>query len=92
MTKIATRDAITDRAAGVLQGAADAAQGVKHQARAWSAEHHPDDREAAARERWHAGQAARNTFERDVYDHIEASIAVDHPARQSARNEPEAGQ
>ncbi|MGA2830105.1 MAG: hypothetical protein ABSF03_28805 [Streptosporangiaceae bacterium] len=58
---------IADRAAGVLQGAADAAQGVMHHARAWSTDHHPDEREAAARERWHAGQPARNTFERDAY-------------------------
>ena len=83
---------IAGQSAGVLHGAADAARGTKHQARAWSAEQHPNDREATARERWHAGLPARNAFERDVYDHIEASIAVDHPARQSARNDPEAGQ
>jgi hypothetical protein len=51
----------------MLQGAADAAQGTRHQVRAWSTEHHPGEREAAARERWHAGQPARNTFERDAY-------------------------
>jgi hypothetical protein len=66
---------IPDRAAGALQGAADAARGTKHQARAWSAEHHPDDREAAARERWHNGLPARNHFERDVYRAIEAGIS-----------------
>jgi len=47
---------ITDRAAGALQGAADAALSVKHQARAWraaaAARAHPPyrvaDREAGA--------------------------------------------
>lgn len=63
-----------DQAAGALQGAADAAQGTRHRARAWSAEHHPDDREAAARERWHAGQPARNTFERDAYATFENQV------------------
>src|SRR5450755_2297767 len=67
---------IADRAAGALQGAADAAQGTKHHARAWSAEHHPEDREAAARERWHAGQPARNTFERDAYATFENDVAA----------------
>ena len=61
----------TDRAAGVLQGAVDAAQGTRHHARSWSTDHHPDEREAAARERWHAGQPARNTFERDTYAVLE---------------------
>ena len=80
----------TDRAAGALQGAADAGQGTKHQARAWSAEHHPDDREAAARERWHAGQPARNHFERDVYRALEAGISgIDRPeAAAAARQWP----
>jgi hypothetical protein len=90
MTKIATRVAGTDRAAGALQGAADAALGVQHQARAWSAEHHPDDREAAARERWHAGQPARNAFERDAYRAFEAGAAgIDRPeAAAAARAHP----
>jgi hypothetical protein len=81
---------ITDRAAGALQGAADAALSVKHQARAWSAEHHPDGREAAARDRWHAGLPARNAFERDVYRAIEAGIsAIDRPeAAATARQWP----
>ena len=65
---------VADRTAGMLQGAADAAQGTQHRARAWSAEHHPDDREAAARERWHAGQPARNTFERDAYATFENEV------------------
>jgi hypothetical protein len=67
---------ITDRAAGALQGAADAARGTRHQARAWSAEQPPDGREAAARERWHAGQPARNAFERDVYAVLENDAAA----------------
>jgi hypothetical protein len=65
---------ITDRAAGVLQGAADAAQDTKHHTRAWSTEHQGDDREAAARERWHAGQPARNQYERDAYASLENEV------------------
>ena len=81
---------ITDRAAGALQGAADAALSVKHQARAWSAEQHPDGREAAARDRWHNGLPARNHFERDVYRAIEAGISgIDRPeAAAAARAHP----
>jgi hypothetical protein len=94
----------TGRAAGVLQGAADAAAGTKHHARAWSTEHHPDDREAAARERWHAGQPARNTFERDAFDTFENEAragmnrliaqgkqATAMEASMAAAAEPEAG-
>jgi hypothetical protein len=68
------RAPIADHAAGVLQGAADAAQGTQHRARAWSTEHQPDGREAAARERWHAGQPARNQFERDTFASIENEV------------------
>lgn len=64
----------TDRAAGVLQGAADAAAGTKHHTRAWSTEHEADGREAAARERWHAGQPARNQYERDAYASLENEV------------------
>ena len=46
----------TDRAAGVLQGAADAALGVTHEARAWHSDAHPDGRTEAARNRWEAGR------------------------------------
>jgi hypothetical protein len=62
---------ITDRAAGALQGAADAAAGTKHHTRAWSTERLADGREAAARERWHGGQPARNQYERDAYASLE---------------------
>ena len=40
---------------------------VKHQAASDDLSPHPRGREEAARERWHAGQPARNAFERDVY-------------------------
>jgi hypothetical protein len=62
---------ITDRAAGALQGAADAALGVKHYIRSDDLSPHPRDREEAARARWHDGQPARNAFERDVYAVLE---------------------
>ena len=90
MTIIDHAAGIPDRAAGALQGAADAALGVKHQARAWSAEQHPHDRESAARERWHNGLPARNHFERDVYRAIEAGISsIDRPeAAAAARQMP----
>ena len=65
-----------DRAAGVLQGAADAALGVKHEVRAWHSEAHPDGRTEAAQARWEAGLAARNTFERDAYLSIENDVAA----------------
>ena len=85
MTIIDHAAGIPDRAAGALQGATDAALGVKHQARAWSAEQHPDDREAAARERWHNGLPARNHFERDVFRAIEAGISgIDRPEAAAA--------
>jgi hypothetical protein len=76
-----------DCAAGIPDRAA---LGTKHQARAWSAEHHPYDREAVARERWHAGLPARNHFERDVYRALEAGIsAIDRPeAAATARQSP----
>ncbi len=78
---------VTDRAAGVLQGAADAAAGTKHHTRAWSTEHPADGREAAARERWQAGLAARNQFERDAYASIENYVAAgaNRLARQGKR-------
>jgi hypothetical protein len=76
---------IADHAAGRLQGAADAAQSVKHDARAWSADQHPRDREADAQERWHTGQPARNHFERDVYRALEAGISgIDRPKEAAA--------
>jgi len=92
----------TDRATGVLQGAADAAAGTKHHTRAWSTEHQPDDRETAARERWHAGQPARNQYERDAYASIENEVRagmnrLERQGKQAAQMEaamtaePEAG-
>ena len=48
---------IADQAAGALQGAADAALGVRHQAASDDLSPHPRDREEAARERWHAWPA-----------------------------------
>ena len=67
---------IADRAAGLLQGAADAALSVRHQAASDDLSPHPADREEAARERWHAGQPARNAFERDVYAVLENDAAA----------------
>ena len=67
MTIIDHAAGLPDRAAGALRGAADAVQGVRHQAASDDLSPHPRDREEAARERWHAGQPARNAFERDVY-------------------------
>jgi len=74
---------IADRAAGLLQGAADAAQGVKHEARAWHSDRDPEGRAAAAHARWQAGLPARNTYERDAYASIENRIAagMNHLAR-----------
>ena len=60
-----------DRAAGALQAVADATTGVQHHLRSDDLSPHPADRERAARERWHAGQPARNAFERDVYAQME---------------------
>jgi len=93
---------VTDRVAGMLQGAADAAQGTNHHTRAWSTEHQPDGREAAARERWHAGQPARNQYERDAYASIENEVRagmnrLERQGKQAAQMEaamtaePEAG-
>ena len=78
---------ITDRAAGVLQGAADAALGVKHEVRAWHSEAHPDGRTEAARARWEAGLGARKTFERDAYAVLENDVAAggNRLARQGKR-------
>jgi hypothetical protein len=67
---------IADRAAGALQGAADAATGAMHPVRAWHSEREPDGRMEAARARWEAGLPARNTFERDAYASIENSVAA----------------
>lgn len=67
---------IAGRAAGALQGAADAALGVRHQAASDDLSPHPSGREEAARERWHAGQPARNAFERDTYLVLENDAAA----------------
>ena len=75
MTIIDHAAGLPDRAAGALRGAADAAFGVRHQAASDDLSQHPADREEAARERWHAGQPARNPFERDVY------LVMEHQAR-----------
>lgn len=64
------------QAAGVLQGAADAATGAKHRIRAGHPGLEPDGREAAARARWETGQPARNQFERDTYLHLENDVAA----------------
>ena len=76
MTIIDHAAGLPGRAAGALQGAADAALGVKHQAASDDLSPHPADREEAARERWHAGQPARNAFERDVYAVLENDAAA----------------
>ena len=76
MTIIDHAAGLPDRAAGALQGAADAVRGVRHQARSDDLSPHPIGREEAARARWHAGRPARNTFERDAYDSIENSVAA----------------
>jgi hypothetical protein len=79
---------VADRAAGVLQGATDAALGVKHEARAWRhSDAHPDGRTEAAQARWEAGLAARNTFERDAYRVLENDVAAgaNRLARQGKR-------
>jgi len=67
---------ITDRAAGVLQGAADVTQGVTHEVRSGVREHAPSDRAAAAYARWLAGLPARNLYERDAYAAAEADLAA----------------
>jgi hypothetical protein len=65
----------TDRTAGVLQGVADHAKGLEHSSRAWATEPGTEAREAAARDRWHSGEPARNQFERDVYHSLEIGIS-----------------
>jgi hypothetical protein len=79
----------TGRAAGVLQGGADAVQGVKHEARSGDRDHEPGGREAAAHERWAAGLPARNQFERDHFRQLEAEVTagrmyLDRVAEQAA--------
>lgn len=76
MTIIDHAAELPDRAAGPLQGAADAVRGVRHQARSDDLSPHPSDREEAARARWHAGQPARNPFERDTYAVLENDAAA----------------
>ena len=76
MTIIERAAGLPDRAAGVLQGAADAALGVRHHVRSDDLSPHPAGREEAAQERWHAGQPARNPFERDVYAVLEHKAAA----------------
>jgi len=66
----------TDRAAGLLQGAADAVQGVTHEARSGDRGHGPSDREAAAHARWEAGLPARNQFERDHFAKLEVHVTA----------------
>jgi hypothetical protein len=67
---------ITDRAAGVLAGAVDVAQGVTHEARGWHPSPAPDGREQAAHARWQAGLPARNSYERDAFASFEASLTA----------------
>ena len=64
----------TDRAAGMLQGAADTITGTAHEARSGDRERDLGDRGAAAHERWAAGLPARNQFERDAYAKAEAEV------------------
>ena len=67
----------TDHGSGVLQGAADAAQGVKHEIRARGSEQTPSrDRDATIHARWQAGLPARNAVERDGYAAIEGNLAA----------------
>jgi hypothetical protein len=68
---------LADRAAGALQGAADAAIGVAHEARTRDRDDTPGDRSAAAYTRWQAGFPARNAYGRDAYASIEARLAAD---------------
>jgi hypothetical protein len=67
---------ITDRAVGVLQGAADVAQGATHEVRSGDRDRELSDRAGAAYARWLAGLPARNTFERDAYAAAEANLAA----------------
>jgi hypothetical protein len=67
---------LADQASGVLQGVADATQGVMHEVRAGHSDRDPSDRSAAAHARWQAGLPARNTYERDAYASIEANLAA----------------
>ena len=76
MTIIDHAAGLPDRAAGALRGAANAVQGVRHQVASDDISPHPRDREEAARERWHAGQPARNAFERDTYIVLEHEAAA----------------
>ncbi len=83
---------LPDRAAGALQGASDAVRGVKHHARSDDLSPHPGGREEAARARWHAGQPARNRFERDTYAVLEhdaaaGMIRLERQGRQAAAME-----
>ena len=66
----------TDRAAGLLQGAADAVQGVTHEVRSGDRGHGPSDREAAAHARWEAGLPARNQWERDHFAKLEVHVTA----------------
>ena len=63
-----------DRAAGVLQGGANAVQGTAHEARSGDRDQGLSDREAAAHARWQAGLPARNQFERDAYAKAEVQV------------------
>ena len=73
-----------DRAGGVLQGVADHAKGLEHSARGWATEPGVEAREAAARERWHSGEPARNAFERDVFHALEAGISGHDRTKEAA--------
>jgi hypothetical protein len=81
---------VLDQAAGAAQGALDAAAGTQHPARQWTGGGPDSGREAEARARWHAGQPARNPFERDVYRALEAGASgIDRRAEAAqARQEP----
>jgi hypothetical protein len=94
---------LADRAAGAMQGVADAAQGVTHEARGGRdlcCLRELSDRADATYGRWQAGLPARNTYERDAYASIEANLAAGMnrlnqaaktQAGRSAEAEPEAG-
>jgi hypothetical protein len=82
---VSTRYPGPARAAGIVQGVADKAQGIEHSSRAWVSTPGVDERHAEAHARWEAGLPARNQLERDVYREHENRIAVDAPAATEVR-------
>jgi len=64
----------TDRAAGAVTGAVDAARGFRHESHSWSTEPASPERAAAAQARWESGLPARNAYERAAYAAIDATV------------------